>query len=95
MARASRAKRSLNWALDGDDAVQARIPGFVNLAHASRSKQREDFVGTESGTGLQHGSLQTLQRRCEVRGKGSRCEVRGVMEERHLTPLPQRFGQPC
>ena len=51
MARASRAKRSLNWALDGDDAVQARIPGFVHFAHAARGDGRNNFVGSQASPG--------------------------------------------
>jgi hypothetical protein len=31
--------------LDGDDAVEARVPGSVHLAHAAGSDGSEDFVG--------------------------------------------------
>ena len=29
---------------DGDDSIEARIAGFVNLAHSTRTDSGEDFV---------------------------------------------------
>ena len=37
--------------LDGDCAIEARVAGFVDLAHAARAERAEDFVRTESGAG--------------------------------------------
>ena len=34
--------------LDGDIAVQLRVPRPVDLAHASRAERRQDFVGAEA-----------------------------------------------
>src|SRR5450755_2680557 len=34
-------------ALDGDDAVEARVARLVDLSHASRANRREDFVRTK------------------------------------------------
>ena len=39
--------------LDRDRAVQPGIGRLVYLAHAARAERREDFVGPESGAGLQ------------------------------------------
>ena len=33
--------------LDRDDAIQARVVGFVHLTHAARADGREDFVRAE------------------------------------------------
>jgi hypothetical protein len=42
--------------LDGDGAVEARIAGLVDLAHAARADLGGDTVRAERGTGLQgHG----------------------------------------
>jgi hypothetical protein len=30
--------------LDGDNSIEARITGFVNLAHSTRADSGEDFV---------------------------------------------------
>jgi hypothetical protein len=30
---------------DGDDAIEARIASFINLAHSTRTDGGEDFVG--------------------------------------------------
>src|SRR5262249_44773859 len=38
--------------LYGHGAVEARVPGTVDLAHAARTDRRLDFVGTETGAGL-------------------------------------------
>ena len=32
--------------LDGNNALQARIPCPIHLAHATGAQRREDFVGT-------------------------------------------------
>jgi hypothetical protein len=32
---------------DGDIAVQTRVPGAINLAHAACTQRRDDLVGTE------------------------------------------------
>ena len=32
---------------DGDGAVKPGVAGFVDLAHPSRAKRGDDFVGTE------------------------------------------------
>ena len=39
--------------LDRHLAAEARVPGAVDLSHSPRSDRREDFVGPESGAGLQ------------------------------------------
>ncbi len=39
--------------LDGDDAIQAGVGGFVDFAHAPSAELGLDFVGTESCTGTQ------------------------------------------
>ena len=39
--------------LDGDGAIQARVSGFVNLAHPSRAQRRLDLVRAESRAGGQ------------------------------------------
>jgi len=36
---------------DGDDAIQAGVVGFVDLAHAAGSNGSEDLVGAEAGSG--------------------------------------------
>jgi hypothetical protein len=41
--------------LDGHGPVQARVPGAVDLPHASRTEGSEDFVGSEFSTRGQHG----------------------------------------
>ena len=41
---------SLGGDLDRDDAVQARITSFVNVAHAAGSQVREDLVRSETGS---------------------------------------------
>ena len=38
--------------LDRDVAPQARVPGAINLAHASRAYRREDLVRPEAGPGF-------------------------------------------
>ena len=37
--------------LDGNDAIEAGIERLVNLPHAADANGRDDFVGTEPGTG--------------------------------------------
>ena len=39
--------------LDGDGAVEARVGGFVDLAHAARAKGGLDLVRAERGACLQ------------------------------------------
>ena len=54
IACASRSKRSLKGArpfLIGDDAVEPGIERLVHLSHAADANGRDDFVGTEPGTG--------------------------------------------
>src|SRR5882762_3884794 len=34
--------------LDGDDAVQARVPRAVHFSHASSAERRQDFVRAEA-----------------------------------------------
>ena len=60
---ASRSNRSRNSArsgemsgknLDGDDSIEARIAGFVHLAHPARTDGGEDFVRTEFCAGGEH-----------------------------------------
>jgi hypothetical protein len=34
---------------DRDDAIEARVAGFVDLAHAARAEGAENLVGAESG----------------------------------------------
>src|SRR5690242_12396438 len=50
--------------LDGHGAAEARIDGFVHLAHAARANRHDDFIGAEPLTWRQgrHGS-QILSRR--------------------------------
>ena len=45
---------------DSDDAVQARVVGLPHFAHPSFAEGREDFVGTNSGTGQQRGGHRQL-----------------------------------
>ncbi len=35
--------------LDGDGAIQARVSGFVDLAHAARAEGGVDLVGAKGG----------------------------------------------
>ncbi len=35
---------------DGYDAVEARVAGFVDFAHASGAERSQDFVGAETGS---------------------------------------------
>ena len=43
--------------LDRDDAVEARIAGFVNLAHPAGADRGQNLVGTEAGWGkMWHGA---------------------------------------
>ena len=60
MTRASRSKRSRNCGspatcvrqdLDRDRAIEARVAGLVDLAHATGAKRAEDFVWAETGAG--------------------------------------------
>jgi hypothetical protein len=37
--------------LDGDRAIEPRVPRFVDLAHAARAERGEDLVDAESRTG--------------------------------------------
>ena len=37
--------------LDRHRAIEAGVAGFVDLAHATRAKRAEDFVGAETGAG--------------------------------------------
>ncbi len=37
--------------LDRHRAIEARVAGFVDLAHAARAKRAEDFIRTEPGAG--------------------------------------------
>jgi hypothetical protein len=37
--------------LDGDDAIEPRIACLVDLAHPAATEQRQNFIGTETGTG--------------------------------------------
>jgi len=37
--------------LDGDSAVEASIPGAINLAHTASSQRSNDFICTEIRTG--------------------------------------------
>ena len=39
--------------LDGDGAIQAGVPDFVDLAHAPSAERGLDLVGTEPGAGWQ------------------------------------------
>ena len=39
--------------LDGDDAVDARVTGLVDLSHAAAADRREDFVFVDAGPGGQ------------------------------------------
>ena len=41
---------SLGGDLDRDDAVQARIARFVNVAHAAGSQMGEDLVRSKAGS---------------------------------------------
>ena len=59
-ARASRSKRARRSGspatftrqdLDRDGAIEPRVAGFVDLAHAASAKRAEDFVWAESGAG--------------------------------------------
>ena len=50
--------------LDGDDPVQARVTGLVDLAHPTRAHLRQDLVRTPVRSGLEcHGSLASARRR--------------------------------
>ena len=60
MALASLSKRALRSGaigkvlgknLDGYGAVEARVRGLVNLAHASGAYRREDLIRAEAGSG--------------------------------------------
>ena len=57
MARASRSNRSRNCGsaasdsgqdLDRDDAIEPRVAGLVDLAHAAGAEGGEDFVRAEA-----------------------------------------------
>ena len=37
--------------LDRDGAVEPRVAGTINLAHAAFPEERHDLVGTEAGSG--------------------------------------------
>jgi hypothetical protein len=39
--------------LDGDGAIQPRVAGFVNLAHAAHANQRGDFIRADTSTKCQ------------------------------------------
>jgi hypothetical protein len=38
--------------LDGDDAIESRIPGAVDLPHPADAERGEDLVRAEMGSGL-------------------------------------------
>ena len=60
-SRVNRARRSgssaeeLRQHLQGDVAIQLRVARAVHLAHGARSKRGDDFVGTDSLSGGEHG----------------------------------------
>ena len=37
--------------LDGDVALEPRVPGAIDLAHSAFADRREDFVGAQTGGG--------------------------------------------
>jgi hypothetical protein len=37
--------------LDGDDTIQPRVAGFVDLAHTARTERGKDFVRAETTAG--------------------------------------------
>jgi hypothetical protein len=39
--------------IDGDDAIEACVAGFVDFSHAARTGGREDFVRAQAGSGSQ------------------------------------------
>ena len=47
---------------DGDGAVEARIAGLVDLAHAARSEQIQNLVGAHARAGLHFGDLAGAER---------------------------------
>jgi hypothetical protein len=53
---------------DGDVAAEAGVAGTIDLAHAARAERRNDFVGTELGTGrkVHVGGYCTLLRRADA-----------------------------
>src|SRR5687767_11419860 len=47
------ARDRLRQNLDGDVAIEPRIAGAIDLAHATRAKRAENFVATEPAAGGQ------------------------------------------
>jgi hypothetical protein len=48
------AAKVLRDELDGDWPVETRVARLVDLAHAARADERNDFVGAEARSGSQH-----------------------------------------
>ena len=49
-------RESVGEDLEGDDAIQPRVAGFVDLAHATGTERGEDFVRAETTAGSEcHG----------------------------------------
>jgi hypothetical protein len=39
--------------LDGDGAIEPRVTGAIDLAHAARAEGRNDLIGAQAATGLE------------------------------------------
>ena len=46
-------RQEIGQHFDGDVAIQLRVMGAIDLAHAARADQRDDFVRTEASSGGQ------------------------------------------
>ena len=55
---------------DRDVAVEARVPGAIDLTHAARTEWAEDFVRAEASTGTQRHWLLSGWRAAAGRGSG-------------------------
>jgi hypothetical protein len=40
--------------LQGDDAIETRVVGSIDLAHSALPERREDLIGAEAASGLEH-----------------------------------------
>jgi hypothetical protein len=73
------ARGEMSWEnLDGDRAVEARVSGTVDLAHAARPKGGEHLVGPEQSAGTERhrtspraGSIASVLRQSTLSGQSS------------------------
>ena len=75
--------------LDRDGAIQPRVAGFVDLAHAAGAERREDFIGAEARAGGQtHFFNPAVQFSTTVIGVGTGSPLWVLMRKRR----PSRLG---